>query len=124
MTTDQKPQTANDVAKLIQQAAWLHESSFDWPSLVKDTEKKLKARRMLRKAGFNEPESLPTDHLHRYYNKSLSQAVYEVCKDGKDSWAPSVCVHTSLAVVLAVLPLVNAAAFLICVGLKLDSVGK
>ena len=41
MTTDQKPQTANDVAKLIQQAAWLHESSFDWPSLVKDTEKKL-----------------------------------------------------------------------------------
>ena len=55
MTTDQKPQTANDVAKLIQQAAWLHESSFDWPSLVKDTEKKLKARRMLRKAGFNEP---------------------------------------------------------------------
>ena len=87
MTTDQKPQTANDVAKLLQQAVWLHESSFDWPSLVKDTEKKLKARRMLRKAGSNEPESLPTDHLHRYYNKSLSQAVDEVCKDGKESWA-------------------------------------
>ena len=95
MTTDQKPQTANDVAKLIQQAAWLHESSFDWPSLVKDTEKKLKARRMLRKAGFNEPESLPTDHLHRYYNKSLSQAVDEVCKDGKESWAG--LIHTLLA---------------------------
>ena len=43
----------------------------------------------------------------------------------KKTWPQaSVFVHTFLAVVLAVLPLVNAAAFLICVGLKLDSVGK
>ena len=50
---------------------------------------------MLRKAGSNEPESLPTDHLHCYYNKSLSQAVDEVCKDGKESWAG--LIHTLLA---------------------------
>ncbi len=63
-----------------------------------------------------------TDHI--FYSTFCIVTYMMVFGQLKKTWPLSVCVHTFLAVVLAVLPLVNAAAFLICVGLKLDSVGK
>ena len=64
-----------------------------------------------------------TDHI--LYSTFCIVTYMMVFGQLKKTWPQaSVFVHTFLAVVLAVLLLVNAAAFLICVGLKLDSVGK
>ena len=62
-----------------------------------------------------------TDHI--FYSTFCIVTYMMVFGQLKKTW-PLASVFTFLAVVLAVLPLVNAAAFLICVGLKLDSVGK
>ena len=64
-----------------------------------------------------------TDHI--LYSTFCIVTYIMVFGQLKKTWPQaSVFVHTFFAVVLAVLPLVNASTFLIYVGVKLDSVGK